>query len=116
MKKLDKLRQVAGEEIAAAADAMSQFAAKVVADPFQMTWADKAFASAASYKVWSTIRAWCDDVEDDDNRLSLITEQMRQNVMRGARYPGRSTSMSSNLLDSEITAAWSDALSRVMKW
>lgn len=117
IKSLDKLREAADEGIAHATDELKDFADKLAKDPsYAMSWSGDAFTHAAEHKVWSTVRSYCDDVEDPDNRMDLIIKLVQNNALRGARHPERSTSPASNLMNQEMTIAWASVLDRLKSW
>lgn len=92
-------------ELERANEVLEQFVKDIQRDPvYALEWGMKAFSAAAKYKVHSQIKYWF------ENGLSVaeIKEILEQETFRGSRSPARSTSPSSNLMEQEILAVYSN--------
>ena len=102
-------------------EGLAKFSADLAKDPaFALTWGTKAFAFAAQAKVYAGLLGWMDEsakraadgIADDGSFYSATLEAMHKealrNALRGAASPARSTSITSNLMETEIVACWAN--------
>ena len=74
-------------------------------------WSDDAYRSAARIRVSEHLLRLINKGVAADLILKVVTEL----VERGARYPERSTSIGSNHIEREITAAYAFVLNQYLK-
>jgi hypothetical protein len=103
---------LAAWKIKSATKDIEEYAAKVLKDPAHaLSWGSGAFEAAATIKVWSEVKQWLAAAEERKGDLTpetvvaKIVEQMTREALRGALYPARSTSVTSNLMEQEVLAA-----------
>lgn len=90
-------RSLSGK-IAAGREAIDNFANKLLTgnDPlYTMDWSEKAFEEAASYKVWATISVRIEKMGIEEGLKASLAIN-KEEAIRGAMYPSRSTSAISN--------------------
>lgn len=113
MKTLEHLSEAALYEVSSAESRIKSFADKMLKDPaYELAWGGDAFSAAARIKVWSSVHAYIHEnpLIADEIRVENVKKEAMNNVIRGARYPERSTSPTSNLMAQEVTVAWSSIL------
>jgi hypothetical protein len=99
---VERKRKFAREEL-------DKFAANMAKNPaYALEWSGGAFTAAGDYEVCSWILAAVD--ENAGVGLEKIIKQLERDVLRAARYPSRSTSPTSNLMEQEIARAKAELL------
>ena len=102
---------------------IAQFAEKLVKDPdYTMRWADDAFAYAASVNV---LKFALNFLKGDEaikmtlttpygglRALEVLRDHAQKELIRGARFPSRSTSFCTNEMAVCALAAWTEVLDR----
>lgn len=96
---------------------LARFAEKFASDPMRaFEWSQDAFQAAAVSEATSTLLRYVDSLaegkESDDEIGERIAEWLRSEVLRMAKYPPRSTSPQSNLVEQEKLAAYARLLER----
>lgn len=89
---------------------LSKHAAKLAATPVDaMRWADATFTAAAEHSVASAllVTLTADSLAALGNSKLLKNMQgwLLESIQNGAKYPPRSTSVSSNMIEQELLAA-----------
>lgn len=94
-------------EIDAARSNIAKFKTDLDKDAaYALQWADSTFQTAAALKVWSQLKAY---VDGDKFNIWNAASFVRDNTRRAARYPSRSTSVSTNLIEDCIGVEWAEA-------
>lgn len=87
-------------------DTLDRFLIRVVADPADaFEWAERPLEEAARLHVAARLR----NALEQKLPFADIQQEVHKRVIEGARYPSRSTSAVSNLMKTNITAAWAQA-------
>ncbi len=103
----DFLRWGCDRQIVGLREKIAEFAVKLLANPaYALEWADQYFAFAAQLEVRVILRDSCLAGASSADLAAMATERM----LHGARFPARSTSMASNQMAMEKTAAWAAAV------
>lgn len=88
--------------------ALDQFKQKLNHDPLvALSWGDRAFQAAANLEVARWVSSF---MESEKFSFEGLVAEAADRVLRGARYPERSSSPSSNLAKQCEIAAWADLL------
>ena len=74
---------------------------------YAMQWAADTFRAAARCAVFTQVVG---ALRKEGNTLEFVMRYARDQVVRGARYPERSTSQAHNLAKQEEVAAWAELL------
>lgn len=105
-------RRIAAHNIASGEKAMAEFSKRLAENPASaMSWADSAFEAAAKVQVFRQVADLVAENAQmtDEELVERLTKAIKNEVMRGARFPSRSTSTSSNMMATCLLAAWADA-------
>lgn len=93
---------------------LKSFTEKLAKDPsYELSWGGDAFRAAARLKVFKSVQTYLNDQDKlaaDEVKIENVRKEAYNNVIRGAKHPARSTSPCSNLMEQEVTVAWSDVL------
>lgn len=101
---------IADRMVVTGKDLVERFKDRLAQNPANaFEWSGDAFKGAAFIQVGSELASVNTDVEIDE-----IIAYALQRVMGAARYPARSSSMQSNLMEQEIGAAWAHAHERLV--
>jgi len=91
--------------------ALSKFEENFKSNPaYAFEWAQNAMEAAARFEVALTLKAW---TELPEYKPEAALSEIKRLVLRGARWPERSTSPVSNAMSADRTAAWAEALERI---
>ena len=101
---------------------LQKFKARFDENPTEaLSWGETVFNAAATQLVGQTILSWIASAEDSDKNLSpdeifqMMKDQITRVVLHGARYPEHSSSACSNMMKTEVVAAYATILED-MKW
>lgn len=78
-------------------------------------WSQVAFTAAAQLQAAQAVRHWLTNDENPrpmEERLEAVTREMNRLVRRAARYPSRSSSPQSNIMEQETGAAFAALLEK----
>ena len=102
--RLGRLTYWAANVIAEHEATAAQMAESFLKDPMHtMTWGEKYFTAAANYSVAQRVKS----MFEYGTPVEEMLESAMLQVMKGARYPASSTSITSNLAETCETTAWS---------
>lgn len=86
-------------------------------DPlYAFEWSDEAFAAAAEVCVLRRVREGVAGYVNGTQTLKNIEDYAAEEVLRGAKYPCKSTSQPSNLCALYKVQAWAEALEMIRGW
>ena len=89
---------------------MNEFKTKLEKDAsYAFEWSQAAFAAAAEIEVGRIIVA----AMESGTTAEAIKSNALDQALRGARYPARSTSVQSNLMEQEVAAVWAKVYERI---
>jgi len=104
------LRERLRDERDRAKKELDDFAAKLASDPiYALGWAEGAYDAAGTYHVLAEVIAAFEEGCSAKDALASVTRE----ALRGARWPERSTSVTSNRLSQAKTAAYANAIERL---
>jgi len=104
---ITKLTKRLNENLIYAREQLAKFAEQLSSDPvYAFTWADKHFRYAAHVKVCSDL---LENIEAGST-LDQITTFLGREVLRRAKNPARSTSVSSNMMETELMHVYAEIL------
>ena len=107
---LSRIERHAEELILQGQGSLEKFSKSFAENPaYAFEWSHDAFRAAARVQVGMNIRAW---VKYEEASAEKIMDQVRRQVLHGAQYPERSTSMQSNIIKQEIVAVWAELLAK----
>jgi len=106
------IRRVAASNVASGEKELEKFAKNLQERPdYALEWGDKAFHDAAKvfvYKQVAELVAATDNLTDEQ-MLERLTKVIQSEIVRGARFPSRSSSHCTNLMATYKLAVWADA-------
>lgn len=96
-------------EIKSAKEKIEKFKAELSerSPAYAFSWADSAMRAAAALDVWFQLK---NNIGEGSN-IRLIRDIAEQNVLQAARYPQKSTSDCSNLIEQYKLSAWAEVAS-----
>jgi hypothetical protein len=111
--RLDAVRVLIESGLRAANEELDKFAKSFADDPAHaMDWSASAFNAAAVKRVTTRVlEAIGNMINKGTSRgdiLSHLVDYSTKEILTRAKYPKKSTSATSNLLDAEMLAAWAD--------
>ena len=101
----------------AAQTTLTKFSVRFATDPaYALSWSADVFVAAARMKITREIEAWMQPGESDasfSDRLAIVADELRREVLRRAKHPEHSTSMPSNemaLAENAARAEWLETI------
>jgi len=108
--KMEMLAKRLQSDIDSGQKMVDEFREKLGEHPaYALEWAHKVYRSVAQAQVAENLKAFIEHNEDFDELLAYVTRE----AIRRAKYPERSTSICSNLLDRDSAAAWGEWAERL---
>lgn len=93
--------------VKSANDTLAKFQQKLADDPaYAFSWASDAMTAAAKLKVANVVLASIEKFPE--LTIEMVRKEAATQMRRAARYPARSTSPVSNVMEQEIGAAWAE--------
>ena len=121
-RQLDDVLDWAHREAKAAAGSLNEWRMRFEKDPaYALEWASNAFKDAARHNVATAIIAWVEALRKEKDEyttrtssqvLRIIVDELRGEVHRKAKYPDRSTSVTSN----EMSLCMNSARAEWVEW
>lgn len=109
----DKMKMLAKRlqsDINSGQKTVDEFREKLGENPgYALEWAHKVYRAVAQAQVAGYIKHILENSEDIDELITYVTRE----AIRGAKYPERSTSICSNLLERDLAAAWGEWAERL---
>ena len=96
-------------EIKSAKEKIEKFKAELSerSPAYAFSWADGVIRAAATLDVWTQVKLNI----DEGASIRLLRDIAEQNVLHAARYPQKSTSDCSNLIEQYKLSAWAEVAS-----
>ena len=104
MKNSNDLISYLEKEVERARKSLKKFQAGLENDPvYALTWFEGAFTAAAEVKVGAAVLV---ELKNNSVTIDDVRDHVERTIRRLAKYPPRSTSPVSNLMEQEENAAW----------
>jgi len=101
--KEQELQDVLNRQLHLSSKKVAEFAERLLQDPaYTMEWSGVVFEDAAKIHIAKRALKWI----ESGKTIDQVKEESLRLTLDGAQFPPSSTSPSSNLMHTEITASW----------